>query len=601
MDEKIFLSFKSDGNSTEIPIIANRRIFAAEDILKTKYEIFADKKYSVEMHGIENINEFSFYLNGEKKQTLFENGKIIFLEEEICDGSIFSDFLGFVWISIEIKQASNDVKWLYSDLISVLVPENIDNTNYNSMLKYIYDNQGDLFYRKSNQVYSREIPDKESYDDFYSQLVLINKIINVYEESYGYFKANSRYKLEPVRVVDRANKIQSVDESMVSYIVQHPEYLRKESTGVRYGRQTFLPEKTSMIQNHYTRDIYENQVIVGFLYTMLRSVIDLQNQIKDFLDDISCYEYGSDGYIYSAYILYKNSINLLKEYSYQLEGYKKKLVTLLEMYKKSLDVEYLDVTSPPKPTGVFMNVPQYNRMFICILQWFTKSGYDLIKERKMMTFFDKYKVYEFYVLTRLINELKEMGFDLITANTTYYPKKEYWKYENQDCNNTFVFCNKDGQEISLFYEPLIYVDEQFTKSKLGLYRNNTVSLSNEKDIEKRGFYYTPDYVIKYFNGKRDSYMICDAKVSSKQTVRHKYVPDLSFKYIFSVSCTDIKDYFYGMTIFYEKSNDASLETFYDKQRGAIHPSVVLAPVSANLPEERQMEILKDLISAFLKE
>ena len=90
-------------------------------------------------------------------------------------------------------------------------------------------------------------------------------------------------------------------------------------------------------------------------------------------------------------------------------------------------------------------------------------------------------------------------------------------------------------------------------------------------------------------------------MSSKQTVRHKYVPDLSFKYIFSVSCTDIKDYFYGMTIFYEKSNNASLETFYDKQRGTIHPSVILAPVSANLPEERQMEILKDLISTFLKE
>ena len=602
MDDNIYISFISEGSQhrVQIPLSRNSGILIAEDILKTKWHVQADLKYSAEISGIESIEKVDFYLNGEKKEILLDKNRIYFLKNNIPDGGIFSDLLGFARVSVCIVYEGGNKNWFYSDYISILVLENTDNQHIDKMLKYIYENQKDLFYRKSLHVENGKFIGEEKFDDFYSQLVLIEKITHVYEENFGYFKANSRARLEPVRVIADANRIQYVDEGVISYVVQHPEHLREEASGIKFSRRTFLPEKTLMVQNKFTRNIYENQVIVGFLGTLLRSILDLKRKIKGFLDETKEFQTPVDGYIASAFIFYKYSICILRSYMEQLEEHEKKLQTLSRLYKMSLMVTEQRISVSPQPSAIFMSVPQYNRIFICIQQWFRKSGYELKNEKQLTYLFDKYTIYEFYVLSKLIRGIKNMGFLLKSASAVNYPKMEGWKYQNQDCNNTFLFVNEDGRELTLYYEPLIYVGGIFTNEITGLYRNNTVSLNSDKDMERRGTYYVPDYVLKYYDGKRNRFMICDAKLSSKNTVRAYHVPELSFKYLLSISCVHQEDQYVGMTIFYEKSKETSIETFYDKQgENPIKPYILIVPVTENIPEANQEQLIQEIIGRFL--
>ncbi len=210
--------------------------------------------------------------------------------------------------------------------------------------------------------------------------------------------------------------------------------------------------------------------------------------------------------------------------------------------------------------------------------------------------------YELYSLIKLVDYIIESGYTLKEAKHVRYPKRGDWKYEQKNCNNTYVFEN-ESSTITLYYEPLIYDEDSRAINGIGLFRNNSISLNNETDEERRGHYYVPDYLLKYSDGAKENYMICDAKFSSNTKERYKMIPSLAYKYLTSISTINPGDSLKGLYVFYGIVDDyVNQESFYDVQIESakeVTPYIRLVPVSEEVPyayqENNAYDMLRKLI------
>lgn len=579
------------GNVIKLNLYRENKYYTVEEILSVDKKVYEDIHYEFNVQMETEARNIIVFVNNEKVNTVYDSGKIIVQEEE--NKGIFFGLLGFVQISLHIFYDDTE-EWYYSEYASVMVRSNRKFEEIDAMLKYIYENQDDILKNTVITAENGKIGSK-SYDDFWAQILMLQEIANIYESSFGYFKANSRCKLETVEVVDRTDKLQQIDAKTVQYIAQHPENLKKEASGIRFGKQTFLPDKALMLKNRITQDIYENQVVLGFLGLITQETSKLQHKIEDFLSGLQ-FDEEDDEYIISSHLIYLNASETLKGFLTHICKIEEKMKYLFVSYRRIFLVKHVDCTTQPKPTAIFLSVPQYNRIYTCILKWFTKSGYEFKREKAMMYFYNVPAIYEVYVLIKLLHHIQSHGYKLINSQHIIYPQKKRERYQSKQYNNTFTLKNGDVA-ITVYYEPVIYDADSREINGIGIYRNNTTSLTHGTDEERSGHYYVPDYLVKLEVESREYYIICDAKYSWHKKVKSQMIPELTYKYLFSLS--SLEDYIEikGLNIFYGiVGNEKKKVSFYDREniRGSkIKPFVNMIPLAESIPyEEQDMSILQ---------
>jgi hypothetical protein len=156
-------------------------------------------------------------------------------------------------------------------------------------------------------------------------------------------------------------------------------------------------------------------VVISFLEYILNEVENLSEKIQEYINLLCTETVVDDGYIVSSYLLYANAREALDEFQNRILELKRQYQKLVASYSKILVVRRVTMAKRPEPSAIFMNLPQYNRIYECILRWFGKTGYDLINERTMISFTHAPAIYEAYVLIKLITQIKEFGYDLIES------------------------------------------------------------------------------------------------------------------------------------------------------------------------------------------
>lgn len=594
MDEIVLVA--QNKKNVPLKLYNYKKHYQIEDILKIDKAVYSDEIYSITYEETDDISDISVYINDDNVEISYDEKNIKFGAK---NRAVFSETIGLVQISIRLELSNGEVRCYYSEYISVLIKSSENNASLDLMLKYIYANQGDILKQEVKVTGKGEVLEQK-FDDFWSQIILLEDISNVYERNYGYFKANSRYKLKKNEVLDRIEKIQSIDSKTLQYLSQHPELLKKSSIGLKYGKQYFMPTKALMMQNEITYDIYENQVVKSFLELILNSILNLSEKIDHYLE-LFIFDDYIEGYIVSTHLLYENAKETLNEFRAKTAELENKFKKLLMSYDKVFNFKSVNMQKMPRATAIFQNVPQYNRIYTCILKWFSKSGYDFASERAMLSFMKAPTIYEAYVLIKLINQIKERGYTLRESRQVEYPKEDSWRYEHHNYNNMFIF-EDENSTITLYYEPVIYNDDKTYLNNLYLYRNTSVSLKEDNPNESTGSYYVPDYVIKYEESGKASYIICDAKFSYKKKVKYGRMPYLIYRYISSISPlkdnVDVK----GLYVFYALTHEENMESFYDFSVGKLKiatPYVEMVPLSEMIPissqQKNSKQIFKDLI------
>lgn len=197
----------------------------------------------------------------------------------------------------------------------------------------------------------------------------------------------------------------------------HPEQLMRTSvsTGIRIHRQNFIPNKTLVEENAVDYDIYENQIVVGFLrslYVMVGSLTDeITKRIKQFPDKQEI----EKGYFLSAAFAYSTTKRRLEKNKTQLNLLRENIEELYIQYREILLVSEQEVFAPPQSSAVLISVRAYRLIYEQIIRWFQFGMYDFSGEDFILPMLRSDKIYEYYILLKLYNYIMSKGFSLQEA------------------------------------------------------------------------------------------------------------------------------------------------------------------------------------------
>lgn len=227
--------------------------------------IYNDNEYTFSVSGLNTIPS-KVYINDEAYDVMpihIDSETIKFRLKDCNSNRPFLNSFG----AVKIEIVTNNLT-VISKSIKVMVSNTAINNGVMNMIQYIYDKCEDYLYEEhkyssiSTGVKNSEIISLEA------KISLLEKIMSTYKQAYHYLKVNPHSKLVKSEKIDSFDKLQSVTPNMIRYTVGHIDELVpvNYNTGIRYNKQFYQPDKTLIEYNSYTADVYENEVIVGFLY-----------------------------------------------------------------------------------------------------------------------------------------------------------------------------------------------------------------------------------------------------------------------------------------------------------------------------------------------
>lgn len=547
----------------------------------TEHPIVSKWTYELELISPENlkIKKVLLFINDILEDCEYNGGKI-----EAKKKWLFGDCYGYVTIGLTLTLVDGTERHLVSQYLPVTVMhehQTLDES-VGEMLRYVYDNYEDFLKHGTQGAKDNSGVKKDSEEKISDKLKLAEEIANLYESNYGYFH---RFKLDKVPTVDSFEKLQDISSATIQFITSHPEYLKRvnSTTGVRCGNQVYHPEKTLVMKQRCSYDIYENKVLVGFLRHILAwiSKAETENQCKEILEKAS---------LCTKFTEMQNHVEILHRCT-QLDQLKGKFVRLLHMYQGVFSIHAQPINTMPEATPIFMSVPQYHAVFSYIYHWFHSGAYDYDKDDFILSFTNASSLYEVYLLTKMIAYLTSHGYELPKSMNKKppfrYNDKNRTKYKDTPFQNTFVFQNQTNKDITLtlYFQPVIYPHERKARNGINLYRNNSIPVHFTDDTGSN--YYSPDYLLKYKHGNRTTYVIADAKFMDYKNVRRYQIKELVFKYLFSISPCNSQDTIAGLCVLYGKHfpNEESKDVYNKKiPKTKISPFFDCIPMMAKVDD-----------------
>lgn len=197
---------EQNGETLTLPVTREARPYSAERVLAAagRQGVRENLHYDLELPAQwTGIQEAAAALNGKPLNSLFDSRRHMVL----FPYNIFAYHMGLVELELTLRLEDGSQQMWYTDLLPVLIQPSPQQENLKAMVEFIYAHQGPLLREEGPGTAG---PDRDGFQDFLSQLTLAEETLQVYEENYGYFKANCRHTLESAEVVDWTERVQTV-------------------------------------------------------------------------------------------------------------------------------------------------------------------------------------------------------------------------------------------------------------------------------------------------------------------------------------------------------------------------------------------------------
>lgn len=580
-------------------LTVNLHIKSAEDLLNDYYAKSDENSvYNDDIYKIRVINEDNLFV---PVDILFINNERVETGQNI---RLFLECFGVV----KIEAIINGIAYI-SENIKVMISKSHVCQNIVNMIDFIYENCDEYLYEehKYSKVSAGILPNTHISLD--SKLALLKTIYMSYIDCYRIFRYSNQTKLVSKNKIGSFSELQTIQPKTIEYISTHPDELQAVSynSGILVNKQYFQPNRTLVQAVAYSSDTYENRVVIGFIKTVINEL----NEIKKHLNELkksNLLPKEKDGYVDSIYYIYTHNSKMLDAYLDTVSLLVSKFGRLYTEYSKIISVSDAIVISPPKYTMTFRSVMPYKIIFSRITEWFKCGKYDIEKNKLLLSFISVSKIYEYYCLLKLIRAFEKSGYLHENSIAYKYDKTKY--YSNTTYNNTFQL-SKGDLSTTIYFQPVIY-GKYSTKERpnnIRLFRNTSISISKENllsvsDDEPaiEGNIYTPDYVIRIENMKKVYYYILDAKHSTPNTIKRLQLPQLVYKYLFSISALSSEASLNGMYIFCGKSDsnsnkyDENLHNIANEEKISILPEAHLIKLTGeNVTFDDQIiDLIRDI-------
>lgn len=113
-----------------------------------------------------------------------------------------------------------------------------------------------------------------------SVISIVNEIIDIYEEQYAFFSNQRKSKVISIPSIVDLRDMEYLNQDSLSWIVNNPDMLIKSNAthGIKFDDENYIPLKIKTYISKYSSDIYENQIVLGFLklvFRYLNKIIDI--------------------------------------------------------------------------------------------------------------------------------------------------------------------------------------------------------------------------------------------------------------------------------------------------------------------------------------
>ncbi len=436
-------------------------------------------------------------------------------------GAHFSGCFDLVCISV-VSETNGNEQIQYSKYIRVATTKQTSK-QVETMLDEIENNIPNLLDVCFSKNHKRSgINNTNTSRSIWNTLALVDELIEIYEKNYRFFLDHGKTYVERIPVVVDARSMKELDQDSLRWIVSNPDNLEptRTKTGIHIGGESYMPAKIKTFANKHTYDVYENRVILGFLFSVCSYI---EKQIDDFNNELTELSVIPDSIIERIpnthdltgrciYVYYKGIIDRFIER-------KEKLIELLNKYEKLFDFDCSVLNTIPKLTNTFKKVYQYRVSYECIVKWFEYGDYNLNHIDYLFKLKTLTRIFEYYCLIKLQTAISMTGYSLKETDRVIYDSEDE---DEQGINNLYRF-SRNNYELTLLYEPKIWTNQ--LSNAISLYStgyNFTKAIFND--------YWTPDFVIKISSDKNEYYLILDSKYMSYKNVKKKAISELVLKY-----------------------------------------------------------------------
>ncbi|MDR1957079.1 MAG: DUF2357 domain-containing protein [Treponema sp.] len=370
-------------------------------------------------------------------------------------------------------------------------------------------------------------PRDASYKSLSSYIELITAIHTCYKENYPAFKSGAQHRIVKHDALQSYDQIKSITRTSLHWLYQNIGELVETGsvTAIQLEGKHYLPYRMRIEKTTKSFDIYENRVVVGFLVLVCNNVAAIAEKVRRELEE----EYQV---IHKLQWMEQEGLRapIIGIKQLQAERNRTFLTALQELhvnlarqyaqYRDILCASDTPLPGIPKKTKIFQEVRPYRQVFEQILKWYHFGEFILAKETLIGNAKTLDKLFEYYCLCKLLTLLKAEGFTGTgeVSRCFGYHAQAYTPGGGREIANTYLL-RRGALLLTLYYQPVISADR--FENNISLYRTTTAD----------GFY-TPDFLFKLQSARssRSSYLIFDAKYSSRKSIRQYYMDRAIIKY-----------------------------------------------------------------------
>lgn len=314
-----------------------------------------------------------------------------------------------------------------------------------------------------------------------------------------------------------------ITDKEIDWLFKHLDQLYPvpvDSSRVSIQNRHYSIDKIQRTVVEKNTNLFENQVIYGFLLNLKKFLLDIPDHFKSYKPSSKYsgfYTFDSILQTIEEPLLqrrHREAVNLIRQCS-----------DLISFFEKYLPCQNKGVLRPTL-TPLAKRYTHYERAFRLIDEWYTLgqpkwSGANYLFGMKSLD-----KLYEFFCLYKLIDCLLDAGYSLVTSETRTASRElgtigRAGTDSDDELSNYYVFTGSD-KNIQLSYEPTIWSYSKYSKP------NDLI------DVFHAGTGYrscwTPDFLMESERDGVKSYLIFDAKYSDHLNTKDKHLPEIISKY-----------------------------------------------------------------------
>lgn len=513
---------KPDGSSAEIILSDNQ---PSLENINNDILLFENYLYKIIIRSEESFDSIELFVGDYSIPLIFNVSTGCYETEK---DTVFGGCFDLVCVSVNIDNGYGEESAYYSDYLRIATTKQTAR-QVEQMLGEIENSLPSFLEVCFSRSRKKAGLIKNDIRSIWNTLRIIDEIISVYEENYGYFSNHKKSTVEQDTEIVDIKSMRKIDQESLIWITSNPDNLvvtEKESV-IKHKEQYYAPTKVKTYISRYSYDIYENRMILGFL----RSVIEYINkQITGFEREILELENIPNSIIVQLpntheltgrciYVYYKGV----------MERFEKKRDVLQELYYRYvriLECMAEGVFSLPKLTNTFKQVYHYRICYECMVKWFEAGDYSFDHLNYLFKLKTLSRIFEYFCLIKLQTAIVQNGYVLTDTSRVVYDIED----DIEDINNKYVFSGH-GYELTLLYEPTIWVNR--LNDDINLYSTG-YNFTKRKWNDR----WTPDFVMKITTFGNEYYYILDAKYSNFQNVKKRYIPELVLKYSSQIASKD---------------------------------------------------------------